>query len=72
MNKKIFVRIGDERIKLSSIKRYFPTKFSNSNKFGITICLSVQKSGDKYIFPCKTFEEQEETLNILDNLFGIA
>ena len=79
MKKPEFIRINEERIRLSSIKRYFPTKFTepisssirSTKQYSITVKFSVAKDSDSYVYKFNNRTEYENTLRKLDNHFNI-
>jgi hypothetical protein len=77
MKKLEFIMINDERIKLSTIKRYFPTKINKtiqgtkSCKYSVTVKLSVTKDSDSYVYKFSNRTEFENTLRKLDYYFNI-
>ena len=77
--KNKFIKINDERILLSSIKRYFPTKYNQPiskslksvKQFSLTLKLSVTKDADSYVYKFDSQKELDKTLAKLDKHFNI-
>lgn len=68
-----FILIGDDRFRLSIIKRYYPSKSlmdSQPNPYYLNVCTGVQKSSSVCI-PFKTSEERQLVIDKLDKLMGI-
>ena len=65
--KKEFIKIGEDRIRISTIKKYSP---NGSNRLNVYFNVSRDKI-EVATYPFDTESKRDDMLNQLDTIFGV-